>query len=41
MFPLAFPQLTRLITGREPDEAAFLSEREAFLRSWAKRQNPS
>jgi AcrR family transcriptional regulator len=41
MFPLAFPQLTRLITGSEPDEPAFLREREAFLRYWAKRQGRS
>jgi AcrR family transcriptional regulator len=38
MFPLAFPQLARLVTGRAPDEATFLREREAFLRAWAARQ---
>jgi AcrR family transcriptional regulator len=37
MFPLAFPQLTRLITGRAPDEKAFLRAREAYLRAWAER----
>ncbi len=38
MFPLAFPQLTRLIAGKAPDDATFLAEREAFLRAWAGRQ---
>lgn len=30
-FPIAFPQFTRMITGREPDDPAFLAERTVFL----------
>ncbi|MCX7065936.1 MAG: TetR/AcrR family transcriptional regulator [Proteobacteria bacterium] len=31
LFPFAFPQLTQLITGTTPDEAAFLAAHSAFL----------
>ncbi len=31
LFPLAFPQLTRLITGQAPTSPEFLSDRRAFL----------
>lgn len=32
MFPVAFPQITRIITGRTTDDAELVAEREAFLR---------
>jgi len=35
VFPVAFPQLTRLITGRSPNDPELLERREAFLRSYA------
>src|SRR5258706_7949240 len=35
MFPLAFPQLTRLITGRSVSDPQFRKERAAFLRKFA------
>jgi AcrR family transcriptional regulator len=31
MFPLAFPQVTRLVTGRAPNDPQFLEERREFL----------
>jgi TetR/AcrR family transcriptional regulator len=31
LFPLAFPQLTRLVTGQAPTSPEFLSDRRAFL----------
>jgi AcrR family transcriptional regulator len=31
MFPVAFPQLTRMATGRDVDDPEFLAERQAFL----------
>jgi TetR/AcrR family transcriptional regulator len=31
LFPLAFPQLTRLVTGQTPTSPEFLSQRRAFL----------
>ena len=31
LFPLAFPQLTRLITGLAPTSAEFLADRRSFL----------
>lgn len=31
IFPVAFPQLTRLVTGMAPTDPAFLAERQAFL----------
>jgi AcrR family transcriptional regulator len=31
-FPVAFPQYTRMITGRTPDDPRFLRERQRFLR---------
>jgi AcrR family transcriptional regulator len=33
MFPVAFPQIARLVTGRSIDDPAFLAERQEFLRS--------
>ncbi len=33
LFPFAFPQLTRLITGMSPSDADFLAARSAFLAS--------
>jgi len=35
-YPLAFPQVTRLVTGRSPFDPAFQSERREFLRRFAK-----
>jgi TetR/AcrR family transcriptional regulator len=37
MFPLAFPQLTRMVTGKLPTDAEFKSERRAFLERLAAR----
>jgi hypothetical protein len=31
MFPFAFPQITRLVTGKLPSSAEFKAERRAFL----------
>jgi TetR/AcrR family transcriptional regulator len=31
MFPIAFPQITRLVTGKLPSDAAFRSARRTFL----------
>jgi TetR/AcrR family transcriptional regulator len=31
MFPFAFPQITRLVTGKRPTDPAFKAERRAFL----------
>jgi hypothetical protein len=31
IFPLAFPQLTRLVTGRLPSDPRFVEERREFL----------
>ena len=31
MFPFAFPQITRLVTGKLPTDAGFKTERRAFL----------
>jgi hypothetical protein len=31
IFPFAFPQLTRLVTGKRPTDAEFKAERRAFL----------
>jgi AcrR family transcriptional regulator len=31
MFPFAFPQITRLVTGKRPTDAQFKAERRAFL----------
>lgn len=31
LFPLAFPQVTRLVTGRSPHDAGFLEDRRDFL----------
>src|SRR6185369_7629674 len=35
MYPVAFPQVTRLITGREVSDAVFQKERRTFLRKFA------
>ncbi len=37
LFPAAFPQLTRWITGRAVTDAEFLAERQAFLETFAAR----
>jgi AcrR family transcriptional regulator len=37
LFPAAFPQFTRWITGRDVDDPAFLAERQTFLRHFAGR----
>jgi AcrR family transcriptional regulator len=37
LFPAAFPQLTRWITGRSVSDPEFVAERQAFLRSVAVR----
>jgi len=34
-FPIAFPQLTRLITGKSPSNPGFVREQEEFLRRLA------
>jgi TetR/AcrR family transcriptional regulator len=34
-FPLAFPQLTKLITGKAPSDGEFLREQRAFLKNFA------
>jgi TetR/AcrR family transcriptional regulator len=39
-FPLAFPQLTRLITGLSPHEAKFTEARAAFLREFGRAFRP-
>jgi hypothetical protein len=35
MFPVAFPQLTRAVTGRSPTDPAFKRRHKAFLRQLA------
>jgi TetR/AcrR family transcriptional regulator len=37
IFPLAFPQLTRLVTGRLPSDPRFVEERREFLLRLARR----
>jgi hypothetical protein len=37
IFPLAFPQLTRLVTGRSPTDPRFVEERREFLSRLAQR----
>ena len=37
MFPFAFPQITRLVTGKRPTDADFKAERRAFLERIAAR----
>ncbi len=39
-FPVAFPQITRLITGSDPEDAAFREERTRFLRAFARALRP-
>jgi TetR/AcrR family transcriptional regulator len=41
LFPLAFPQLTRLITGRQASDPVFQRERAEFLRRFAVAFRPS
>lgn len=41
LFPLAFPQLTRLITGRQASDPQFQQERAEFLRRFAVAFRPS
>jgi hypothetical protein len=31
LFPFAFPQITRMVTGKRPTDASFRAERRAFL----------
>jgi len=40
MYPVAFPQVTRLITGREVSDTVFQKERRAFLRKFASAFSP-
>jgi len=40
MYPVAFPQVTRLITGREVSDAVFQKERRTFLRKFASAFSP-
>jgi AcrR family transcriptional regulator len=40
MFPVAFPQMTRLIMGREVSDPKFQSERVAFLKKFAAALRP-
>ncbi|HXT42065.1 MAG TPA: TetR family transcriptional regulator [Candidatus Angelobacter sp.] len=40
-YPVAFPQLTRLITGRQVSDAQFQKERRDFLRKFAVALSPS
>ena len=35
LFPAAFPQITRLVTGKTPADAEFIAERAEFLRRYA------
>jgi AcrR family transcriptional regulator len=39
-FPLAFPQITRLVTGRSPGDPVFRARRSEFLRAFAKWLKP-
>ena len=39
-FPLAFPQITRLVTGRSPAEPGFQQQRADFLRRFAESFRP-
>jgi AcrR family transcriptional regulator len=41
MYPVAFPQLTRLITGRDVSDPVFQKERRAFLRKFATAFSPA
>jgi hypothetical protein len=36
IFPAAFPQITRLVTGKTVDDPDFIAERAEFLREYAK-----
>lgn len=40
MFPFAFPQITRLVTGRLPTDPEFKAERRAFLERITSRFDP-
>ncbi len=39
-FPVAFPQITRLITGSDAEDPAFREERARFLRAFARALRP-
>ncbi len=39
-FPVAFPQITRLIIGTDPEDPAFREERSRFLRQFARALRP-
>ena len=41
MFPFAFPQITRLVTGKMPTDPAFKAERRAFLERLTSRLDAS
>jgi AcrR family transcriptional regulator len=41
MYPVAFPQLTRLITGRDVSDVIFQKERREFLRKFAAAFSPA
>ena len=41
MFPVAFPQLTRLIMGRPASDPRFQKERAAFLKQFAAAFQPA
>ncbi len=41
MFPVAFPQLTKLIMGRPPSDPRFQKERAAFLKQFAAAFQPA
>src|SRR5882724_1304017 len=41
MYPVAFPQLTRLITGRDVSDPVFQKERREFLRKFATAFSPA
>jgi TetR/AcrR family transcriptional regulator len=34
-YPLAFPQMTRMVTGKDPEDPEFCAERSEFLRCFA------
>ncbi len=40
-FPVAFPQITRLVTGLEPADPAFRKQHTDFLRRFAERLRPA
>ena len=40
MYPVAFPQITRLICGVGPDDTNFLADRQVFLRNLFRHLSP-